>query len=536
MIQARWDVILQFVSGPLAMQGDITCRGPVVRMGASPGPGGLNISAYRGLDSVQCTITAYDGVEVSITPMGTNQVRVAPHANVDWSQIQTLRGPVYLSPGAVVHLGAPNRGATFVYVRCQRFVWQQQQLISEAAQGEDTGFAKPTNIKEIDTQRGIPRWFIPAVAMLFMATAASIAGITIVALQKPTLRPGPKFDEEIEYFLPTEKQLAVIDRSELEGFEQAFEDFVMRPNADASGDTKLQEPSQWDKQLVRYTKSSFVGLAQYYQFWRDLERLKDDYRSVVDRLTEAGMPSVFAAIPYQESKYKAEAKSYVCAKGYWQFMPETAKRVGLTVRDCHFYGSGALWSPDKSYTGSYKKAPYYDAVNNKCRISQCDVDERTDLVRSTEGAIALLREAWDNPTAQQSGALVQMAILAHNAGFDDSRHNGGKLRYNNVLIAYKKHLEDQKVARDPSFYGKNITCNPQETDPHKAGTDTTYCGGRLPNQTQHYGYSIIAQHLLAVCYYATNYPDRFPEWEVYTEVDGYCQTALSVPSRGSFSK
>ena len=29
----------------------------------------------------------------------------------------------------------------------------------------------------------------------------------------------------------------------------------------------------------------------------------------------------------------------------------------------------------------------------------------------------------------------------------------------------------------------------------------------IANQTQHYGYKIVAQHMLAVCFYAQKYPE-----------------------------
>src|SRR5688572_1559888 len=103
--QERWDVVLKFHDGPLYYQGEVVCRGPVVRLGARPGPGGLVLDGYRGLDERQAVITAYDGGTVAIAPVGHNQVRVAPHGNVDWEALQTLKGPVYLSPGDVFHLG-----------------------------------------------------------------------------------------------------------------------------------------------------------------------------------------------------------------------------------------------------------------------------------------------------------------------------------------------------------------------------------------------------------------------------------------------
>ena len=108
--QERWDVVLRVLCGPLELEGDIVCRGPVVRMGARPGPGGLNLKDYRGLDDRQAVISAYDGATVSLAPVGTNQVRMAPHPNVDWNELQPLRNPAYLTDGCAFHLGPPGRG------------------------------------------------------------------------------------------------------------------------------------------------------------------------------------------------------------------------------------------------------------------------------------------------------------------------------------------------------------------------------------------------------------------------------------------
>ena len=39
-----------------------------------------------------------------------------------------------------------------------------------------------------------------------------------------------------------------------------------------------------------------------------------------------------AAIPFQETLYNGTQTSVVCAAGIWQFMPETAKRMGLDLQ------------------------------------------------------------------------------------------------------------------------------------------------------------------------------------------------------------
>ena len=215
-------------------------------------------------------------------------------------------------------------------------------------------------------------------------------------------------------------------------------------------------------------------------------------------------------------------------------MPETGRRVGLEISDCKLRTGS--WSPTKDYVprGVLRRAEYvsYNEETGRatCLLKKgCTVDEREDLARSTDGAINLLREAWDHPTTQESGAAVQITILSHNAGFDDSVHDGGKPRSLNMLTAYGRHLQRTKQDRAPDFYGSNIKCDPTMFDPHIAQYYSTTCGGFIPNQTQHYGYSIVAQHLLAVCFYAKHFSSDFPKsWQDYWLGDGYCQD-ISVP-------
>ena len=132
--QERWDVDLNILNGPQAKLGVQTLRGPVVRIGADPGPGGLKLGGYRGLDARQCVITVYDGGSAQVAPVGTNQVRLAPHRNVNWGEIDPLVGPQFLAPGCALHLGPVGRGATVEFVKCRRLgEWQQGVIQSDRA-------------------------------------------------------------------------------------------------------------------------------------------------------------------------------------------------------------------------------------------------------------------------------------------------------------------------------------------------------------------------------------------------------------------
>ncbi len=535
MSQERWDVVLRFTSGPLSYQGDLVVRGPVVRMGASPGPGGLSLDGYRGVDDRQAVISAYDGGTVAIAPVGTNQVRVASHEHVDWRELQVLRGPVYLSPGDAFHLGPPGRGVTAIFVEARRLgVWEQNRILSEAADARPD--QQGSQVEALDTAKGRPAWFIPSVVVTGLFFAGAILLSVLPSIRKPVPKLGPQDQGEIYYQRADVAAVAELPPEFREGLNEAFRDFIMAPNAEAARWERLAgEPDSWDPKFFAYVTRSVTLHANAWNFWNRLELIKDDYAFVVEKLRAARLPEVFAAIPYQESQYNGDRQSYACAMGWWQFMPETANRVGIEVRDCKLANSEYKWTPTRMITpkGVIKNAEYIDRRADggfRCRIQGCEVDERKQLAASTDGAVTLLRETWDDPELAESGALVQITILAHNAGYDDGRYEEREEKATNLLPAYRRHIKKAAVDRDANFYGSNITCEGSEwADPNLTNK---LCGGVLPNQTQHYAYSIVAQHILAVCYYAQNYGTTppFDKWRQYVRSGGYC-TRINVPSR-----
>lgn len=522
--QERWDVVLRFTDGPLSYQGDHVCRGPVVRMGANPGPGGLSLDGYRGLDNRHATITAYDGATVSIAPVGSNQVRVAPHENVDWNEIQVIRGPVYLDSGTAFHLGPTGRGCSAVFVECRRLgVWEKGQILSDSAQMNPD--VQPSNVKELDTRRGIPLWFIPATILLFLSIAVAVTVPLIAVWQRSIQALGPVDDGE-EYYKFVDVTVEV-DPKLKDGLNQPFFDFVMKPNGTAAEWPELGKPENWDQRFYEYVGRSATVHAKAWKFWGRLEEVSSDYAFVVTELRDAGLPEVLAAVPYQESQYRGSAQSYVCAKGYWQFMPEVANRASLAVRDCKLKGSNAPWTPTRlvPVRGVVKNAAYVDN-GTSCRITGCAVDERTDLQASTRGAIKLLAEAYNDEVLRSSGAVVQLTILSHNAGYDNSLYEEKQVNLINILPAYKRYLEKKGLERAPDVYGQNITCTTLSAE-----SLGQMCEGVLWNETQHYAYNIVAQHMLAVCYYAENHAEEpaFAPWRDYARGDGYC-TRMNVPT------
>ena len=247
-------------------------------------------------------------------------------------------------------------------------------------------------------------------------------------------------------------------------------------------------------------------------------------------MRQANLPEVFAAIPYQETHYNSTLQSVACANGVWQFQPETAYRLGLEVKNCTYKNDAeSTFSPTELTPPLLHQSEYIEKNQNEgysCKIDTCEVDERLNLQKSTKAAISYLNEIWTDEELKKSGALVQLAILSYNAGYNDEPYLKKK-KMSNILPAFKKYLK--KTNTDgATFYGDNLTCD-SKTD--LLTNPGARCGGVLANQTQHYAYKIVAQHMLAVCFYAKNYPDNpiFSKWSKYTESEGYC-SLVDVPS------
>jgi hypothetical protein len=527
MSQERWDVVVQYLDGVMAKQPPQVYRGPVVRIGSNAGPGGVSLKGCRGLNDRHAVVTAYDGGSVAIAPVGNAQVRVAPHGNVEWAEIDVLVGPVYLSDGAAVHLGAPGRGVTFQFIEARRLgVWSDERILSDSAQADPE--LQPTNIQELSTQGGIPTWFIGGIVLMGLVTTVGVLASVIRFHKREIAGLGP-VAEGREYYDFVDPSTPIA--SELrEGLQQPFEDFVMAPNAEVAQQRDLRSaPEKWDTKLFDQVSRSYEVHAKAWLFWQRLEQIEPHYATVVKKLRAAGLPEVFAAVPYQESRYRDDVQSPVCARGWWQFQPETAHRFGLDVRDCHFAGSTAVWSPTEMTPpmGTRKNAQYvsYDKATDTstCRIKSCDRDERTDLVLATDAAIKALAEAYHDPDIAASGAAVQLTITSHSCGYDDSRF--GVARKTNVLPAYRAYLQERSLNRGPYFIGDSLTCS-------GVNFVNDACGSHLLGESQHYAYNIIAQHLLAVCYFGLNYGTdaAFKDWKRYTRGDGYC-TRTAVPER-----
>jgi len=542
----RWDVVLKVLDGPLASQGEQVVRGPVVRIGAQPGPGGVALPGYRGLDARQCVITAYSAASATVAPVGANQVRLAPHPNVDWSDIDPMPGPSALTPGCALHLGPVGRGATLAFVACRRLgVWERGRLASDVGAPPPTTGAPATpgapvvpaafearRVRTISASTA-PPWFLGCMFLMSVTATAAIVGSVMVYLLIKDVPPNGPIAEGLELHESVQLDDDEVVAGAHEGLQDPFYRFVMKPNITAAraDNHGWDQPEAWDQRLFAYTAASVEKNVQSWAFFKRIDAVRVEYAHVVNELRRAGLPEVFAGIPYQESRYRSDYASEVCADGWWQFMPEVAHRLegeGLDFRvaNCLFKGRPDVrWTPnaDAPPRGARRNGPYMD--DGECILGICTPDDRKDLTKSTTAAIFTLREAWDDPVFARSGSAVQMTMTSHNAGYNDARFGSRYVKPLNVLPAYKKWLASAGQDQGRFFVGENIRC--------KTHSEQSTCKGAYMAETQHYAYTIIAQHLLAVCYYAQNYGEEaaFKPWRRYTRPGGYC-SEFRIPDRG----
>ena len=170
-----------------------------------------------------------------------------------------------------------------------------------------------------------------------------------------------------------------------------------------------------------------------------------------------------------------------------------------------------------------------------CMIERCNVDDRKDLQKATAAAVFTLREAWQDPSLRASGSAVQLTITSHNAGYDDGRFGAKFKKRFNVKPAYEAWIDKNGADQGIFFSGQNIRC--------RVHTERSTCNAAYMAETQHYSYTIVAQHMLAVCYYAKNYGEdkAFNPWRFFVSSEGYCgqfkvPTKEEVRARGGGKK
>jgi membrane-bound lytic murein transglycosylase D len=147
---------------------------------------------------------------------------------------------------------------------------------------------------------------------------------------------------------------------------------------------------------------------------------------VAEELREAGLPESLIYLPIVESWYNPNAVSWVGAAGLWQFMPPTARGMGLQV----------------------------DRL----------IDERRDPYRATPPALAYLADlyrrfdSWFLALAAYNGGPGRMERILRRYGQTDEGHDGLFLEILDQLPRETRHfvprfLAAARIGQDPASYG-----------------------------------------------------------------------------------
>ena len=263
MSQERFDVVLRVLSGPHASTRPEVFHGPVVNVGSQPGAGGLRLQRVRGVAHVHCKVAAY-GPTASVTALGTHQVRVGPHANVRWSDLEPIIEPTVLSPGCAIHVGPVGRGATIEFVETRRLgAWERDQLAS----GPEAEEAPQVRAERVVRTSTLPVWFVGCAVLILAATASSVllAGIALYVI-RDVGAPGRMIDGE-ELYASVEIPEEGADPTLLEGLAEPYRYFVMEPNIQAAGGAprhqRWQDPAAWDQRFFAHVTSSVEQHKKY---------------------------------------------------------------------------------------------------------------------------------------------------------------------------------------------------------------------------------------------------------------------------------
>ncbi len=342
--------------------------------------------------------------------------------------------------------------------------------------------------------------------------------------------------------------------SDAKGFDRAIFDFVIAPNRWAAtsvgaGPTQLPElfsddPSQWDPRFFGRIEAIVRGWANASYLYARWEEVHEPFREVVRIARENQLPEALAGIPMTESCYRSTPISPCCAKGWWQWMPEGGPRFSAmpdfgpdyAVRDCSWKGApGATPFTPTSKTPvpgcCNPRSPnaVYVSAGPSCKLSECAVDFRTDLEKSTRASMVALGEAFNDRELRASGAVVQVTIASHNAGYHDALlfESDPPNKPYNLLPAFRRWYREKGSVPTSHFYGDVMRCASRDT---ASGSCMKY----MMYETQRYSVDVLAKFLLAVCYYGLNYREEpeFAPWAKYFEKDQYC-TYMKVPSKES---
>ncbi|MCJ7627177.1 MAG: transglycosylase SLT domain-containing protein, partial [Longimicrobiales bacterium] len=204
---------------------------------------------------------------------------------------------------------------------------------------------------------------------------------------------------------------------------------VLRPateptKVDPILDSPWARAAEMDPKVQEWIESFQTREASLFR--TSLARMGRYQGMVEEELRAAGLPASLAFLPIVESWYNPRAFSWVGASGLWQFMPPTARGMGLQV----------------------------DRL----------IDERRDPLRSTHLALSYLSElnqqfdSWFLALAAYNGGPGRLDRILKRSGRGDEGHDGLFLE---VLEQLPRETRDfvprflaaARIGRDPAAYG-----------------------------------------------------------------------------------
>jgi hypothetical protein len=550
--ERRWYIELRVIGGPLESGEVQSLQGPTVEVGTQPREGGLKLPAGRGVAPKHCMITAYASQQVHVTPVGHNQVRLAPYADVDWAEQEPISDRVYLKPGNALHLGPTGqRGVTLEFVACHDLgVREVEVLASEAEPQFDPSQRPPDGIRAVVQRPSVGQlvtggarsrrvWLAFGVMLMLSALFTLVALLSVLEQARGgDLAAGSTDWEKLDFSLT----LPPPAPSDFDGALKTFvRDWNERLARDAQGLGAAAVVETDDPRFFHEVKRVFLGVGKLTAAYRHYDRIKGEYAEVlgVMRAADPQLPDVFAGIPEIESEYRATAVSPCCAVGWWQFMPE----FGARLRDDPLFGpefdvAGCGWQGRpglRAFTPRLKAPPSKACergeyvLAGRCILDRCERDFRTSLGASTKVAAHYLGQALHDPTLAASGAAVQIAIASHNAGYNDRPYyeaNAGISKPMNVLVAYERWTRERSPGTPTSwFHGESMKCLTTQ-GPAEEG-----CQRFMMRETQRYAVQIVGRFFVAMCFYAKNYPHEpaFAPWKRFAQPGQFCDM-IPVPT------
>lgn len=270
----------------------------------------------------------------------------------------------------------------------------------------------------------LPRMMVPAGGGLpILLLSALLTGCGSLAGPPPAPRPGGAEASEPSVTPPLEVPVQGLV-SEAPAKANQLEIFSPPLRVDPILDSPWALTPEMEEKIQFWIESFQNREAELYR--TALARMGRYEGMVMDELRASGLPSSLAFLPIVESWYNPRALSWVGASGLWQFMPSTARGMGLKV----------------------------DRL----------IDERRDPYRSTPMALAYLSDlherfgSWFLALAAYNGGPGRLDRILRGYAPDQEGHDGLFLE---VLQRLPRETRDfvprflaaARIGRNPEAYG-----------------------------------------------------------------------------------